>query len=123
MFGIVRTEESKLTSWYFEIDRTMLLCVLLLMLLSLVFSVSAGSVAAERIHEPWFYFLLKALPFYGLGLGALFIASFCDKKWVLRLAGLDLSLGLLLLPVTVIAPHVINNSARFVYLGFVNVMT
>lgn len=122
MFGIVRTEESKLTSWYFEIDRTMLLCVLLLMLLSLVFSVSAGSVAAERIHEPWFYFLLKALPFYGLGLGALFIASFCDKKWVLRLAGLDLSLGLLLLPVTVIAPHVINNSARFVYLGFVNVM-
>ena len=123
MFGIVRTEEeSKLTSWCFEIDRPLLLCVLLLMLLSLVFSVSAGSVAAERINQPWFYFFLKALPFYGLGLGALFVASFCNKKWVLRLAGLDLVFALLLLPITVFAPHMIKNSARFVSLGAFNVM-
>lgn len=123
MFKIgVRTEESRLTSWYFEIDRRLLLCVLLLMLLSLVFSVSAGSVAAERIHQPWFFFFLKALPFYGLGLVALFIASFCSKKWVMRLAGVDLALGLLLLPVTVFAPHLINGSARFVSLFGFNIM-
>lgn len=122
MFGIVRTEESKLTSWYFEIDRRLLLCVLLLMLLSLIFSVSAGSVAAERINKPWFYFLLKALPFYGIGLSALFVASFCNKKWVVWLALANLALGLLLLPVTVVSPYMIKNSARFVSLGFFNIM-
>lgn len=122
MFGIVRTEESRLTSWLFEIDRPLLLCVLLMMLLSVVFSVSAGSVAAERINEPWFFFLVKALPFYGLGLGALFIASFLNKKWVLRLAGLDLLIGLVLLPITFLAPNYIKNSARFVDLGLFNVM-
>lgn len=123
MFKIgVRTEESRLTSWYFEIDRRLLLCVLLLMLLSLVFSVSAGSVAAERIHQPWFFFFLKALPFYGLGLVALFVASFCNKKWVLGLSAFNLGLGLALLPITVFAPHYINNSARFVSLLGFNVM-
>ncbi|MBQ2845187.1 MAG: FtsW/RodA/SpoVE family cell cycle protein [Alphaproteobacteria bacterium] len=122
MFGIVRTEESRLTSWLFEVDRPLLLCVLLMMLLSLVFSVSAGSVAAERINQPWFFFLVKALPFYGLGLGALFFASFLSKKWVLKLAGLNLLIGLAMLPITVLAPHVINGSARFVSLGAFNVM-
>ena len=46
---INRIEDSKLTSWYFEIDRRLLGCVLLLIALSAVFVVSAGSVAAERI--------------------------------------------------------------------------
>ncbi|MBR3781776.1 MAG: FtsW/RodA/SpoVE family cell cycle protein [Alphaproteobacteria bacterium] len=122
MFGIVRTEESRLTSWLFEVDRPLLLCVLLMMLLSLVFSVSAGSVAAERINQPWSFFFIKALPFYGLGLGVLLFASFLSKKWVLGLAGLNLALGLLLLPITVIAPNFINGSARFVSLGGFNIM-
>lgn len=122
MFGIVRTEESRLTSWLFEVDRPLLLCVLLMMLLSLVFSVSAGSVAAERINQPWSFFFIKALPFYGLGLGVLLFASFLSKKWVIGLAGLNLALGLLLLPITVIAPNFINGSARFVSLGGFNIM-
>lgn len=122
MFGIVRTEESRLTSWLFAIDRPLLLCVLLMMLLSVVFSVSAGSVAAERINQPWSFFFIKALPFYGLGLGVLLFASFLSKKWVIGLAGLNLALGLLLLPITVIAPNFINGSARFVSLGGFNIM-
>ncbi len=122
MFGITRSEDSKLTSWYFEIDRRLLGCVLLLMVLSVMFVVSAGSVAAERIGQPWYFYLVKAIPFYCVGLFFLFGASFLDKKWVLRISGLNLIFGLALLPLTVFMPNIINNSARFVDLGPFNVM-
>ena len=122
MFKLTRNDDSKLTSWYFEIDRRLLGCVLLLIALSSIFVVSAGSVAAERIGMPWYFYLVKAIPFYCMGLVFLFASSFLTKKQVLLLAGADLIFGLALLPLTVIAPHMINNSARFVSFGFANVM-
>ncbi len=117
-----RSEESKLTSWYFETDRRLLGCVLVMILLSVIFVVSAGSIKAEHMGEAWYYFLVKATPFYILGLITLFATSFLNKKQVLWLAGANLVFGLALLPLTVVAPHYINNSARFVSLGFFNVM-
>ena len=63
-----RTEESKLTSWFFEIDRRLLYTVLLMIAIGMCFAVSAGSVAAERINQPWYFFIAKALPFYIVGI-------------------------------------------------------
>ncbi len=117
-----RIEESRLTSWYFETDRRLLGCVLVMILLSVIFVVSAGSIKAEHMGEPWYYFLVKATPFYIAGLITLFGVSFLNKKQVLWLAGANLLFGLSLLPLTVISPHVINNSARFVSFGFANIM-
>ncbi len=122
MSWITHSEDSKLTDWYFEIDRRLLGCVLLLIGLSTIFVVSAGSVAAERIGMPWYFYLVKAIPFYILGLIFLFGSSFLNKKWVLRLSAANLLFGLALLPLTVVAPHIINNSARFVSFGFFNIM-
>lgn len=117
-----RGEDSRLTSWYFQTDRRLLGCVLLLIVLSIIFALSAGSVAAERINMPWYFFLVKAIPFYIVGLLVLFGTSFLTKKQVLILAGLNLAFGLALLPLTVISPHMIKNSARFVSFGFFNIM-
>ena len=117
-----RTEESKLTSWYFEIDRRLLAYVLVMFVISILYVISAGSVAAERIGQSWNFFLVKAIPFYILGLGTLLAASALNKKWVLRISWLNVVVGLALLLVTLVAPHVINGSNRFVSLGFANVM-
>ncbi len=117
-----RTEESKITSWYFEIDRRLLGCVLLLVAISMVFMVSAGSVAAERIGMPWHFFIVKALPFYCIGLATLFAVSMMNTRWVKGIAALNVLAGLALLPLTVVAPHIIKGSARFVALGPFNVM-
>lgn len=117
-----RTEESKITSWYFEIDRRLLGCVLLLVAISMVFMVSAGSVAAERIGMPWHFFIVKALPFYCIGLATLFAVSMMNTRWVKGIAALNVLTGLVLLPLTVVAPHIIKGSARFVALGPFNVM-
>ncbi len=117
-----RTEESKLTSWYFETDRRLLGCLVVLIFTGMLFMVSAGSVAAERIGQPWHFFILKALPFYIIGLTTLFVASMLNKKWVLGISAINVVVGLLLLLITLIAPHVIKGSARFVALGPFNVM-
>lgn len=117
-----RTEESKLTSWYFEIDRKLLGGVLLLIFIGALFMVSAGSVAAERIGQPWHFFILKALPFYFMGLATLFVASMLNKKIVLGVSWVNVAVCLLLLLITLFAPHVIKGSARFVELGPFNVM-
>ena len=117
-----RTEESKLTSWYFEVDRHLLWALLILIFVGVLFMVSVGSVAAERIGQPWHFFIIKAMPFYFLGLATLFVASMLNKKWVLGLSGLNVAVGLLLLVVTLIAPHVIKGSARFVAIGPFNIM-
>ncbi len=117
-----RTEESKLTSWYFEIDRRLLVCLLAMISIGVIFAISAGSVAAERIGQPWHFFAIKAIPFYIIGLVTLFVASMLNKRQVLGLSILNVAVGLLLLMVTLVAPHVIKGSARFVAIGPFNVM-
>ena len=119
---IRRTEESKLTSWYFEIDRRLLGYVLFMIFVSVVFMISAGSVAAERIGQPWNFFIVKAIPFYFLGILALLGFSMVNRRIVMLASIADIALGLLLLLITVILPHPINGSDRFVSLGFVNLM-
>jgi cell division protein FtsW len=117
-----RTEESKLTSWFFETDRRLLYTVLLMIAIGMFFAVSAGSVAAERINQPWYFFIRKALPFYVVGIGTLFVTSLLNKKTILGLSVINVVIGFLLLAVTVISPHIIKGSARFVAIGPVNIL-
>ncbi|MCM1294756.1 MAG: FtsW/RodA/SpoVE family cell cycle protein [Muribaculaceae bacterium] len=117
-----RTEESKLTSWYFEIDRRLLVFLLGLVVLGVIFVISAGSVSAERIGQPWYYFLKKMSIFYILGLGTLFVASMLNRRLILGLSMANVAVGLVLLLVTLVAPHYIKGSARFVSFGAFNVM-
>ena len=119
-----RGEESKLTSWYFEIDRRLFWCVVLLALVGMWAMVSAGSVAAERMNppQPWHFFLVKAIPFYFIGLITLLISSFLSKKQVIAVAILNVAVCLVLLLATLVMPSAIKGSHRWVNLGFANVM-
>ena len=119
---MLRTEESKLTSWYFEIDRRLLGYVLALIVISIICMISAGSVSAERLGYPWNYYILKAIPFYFLGVIFLLVSSALPKKWVIWLSWINVAVGLLLLLVTFVFPHPINGSDRFVSLFNHNVM-
>lgn len=120
---MLRTEESKLTSWYFEIDRKLLVYVLAMIVISIICMISAGSVAAERLGHPWNYYIIKAIPFYIVGTLLLLGTSMLNKKWVMLLSWADVIGGLLLLLVTLVMPHTINGSDRFVSLfGLANVM-
>lgn len=119
---MLRTEESKLTSWYFEIDRRLLGYVLALIVISVICMISAGSVAAERIGQQWDYYIIKAIPFYIFGVIFLLASSALSKKWVLRISWLNVIVGLCLLLVTLFFPHPIKGSDRFVHLLGFNIM-
>ncbi len=117
-----RSEDSILTNWYFRVDRRLLAMVLLLTFVGMLFMISAGSVAAERKGAPWHFFILKALPWYGLGLSTMVVVSLFSSKWIQRLAALNLVVGIVLLLYTFVAPTVINGSSRWVSMGGVNLM-
>lgn len=119
MFGSGRTEESKLTSWYYSIDRRLLGCVLGLIFIGVLCVVSAGSVQALRKGWEWYYFLQRMLPFYGIGLITLFAASMLNKRLVLGLSVLNVAICFVLLILTLFCSSAHHGSERWIpILGF-----
>ena len=94
MLRITRGEESKLTSWYFEIDRGLLVMILALVVVGAITMITAGSAQAAKMGQPWFFFIKKAFPFYMLGLACLFGCSMLNKRSVIRVSILCLIVGL-----------------------------
>lgn len=117
MLRITRGEESKLTSWYFEIDRGLLGLILLLVVIGAITMITAGSAQAAKMGQPWFFFIKKAFPFYMLGLACLFGCSMLNKRSVIRVSILCLIIGLFGLFVTLVHPVAVKGSARWAHLG------
>lgn len=111
------SEESKLTDWYFEIDRKLLGMILLLIGVGVITLITAGSAEAARIDESWFYFVKKAFLPYTIGIVALFIISMFNKQQIKRLSIAGLVFGVLALLFTLVHPMYINGSARWVGMG------
>ncbi|MBP9999118.1 MAG: FtsW/RodA/SpoVE family cell cycle protein [Proteobacteria bacterium] len=119
-----RTDDSKLTDWYFGTDRWLLLYVGIMIFVGMIAAISTGSANSIRVHGalPWYYFFVKMFPFYIVGLGTLFITSMFNKKWVLNIAWLNIIVCLPLLIMTFIHPQLVNGSARWVVLGGLKLM-
>ena len=114
MLRITRGEESKLTSWYFEIDRSLLGMILLLVAIGLFTMITAGSAEAARLGESWFYFIKQAFVPYTLGLVFLFGFSMLNKNQIIRISVVGLVFCVLALLFTFVHPYKINGSARWV---------
>ncbi len=117
MLRITRSQESKLTSWYYEIDRGLLGYVLILIAIGLMTIVSVGSAQAARMGQPWFYFLQKALLPYSIGFIALFWFSMLNKKQVIKISILGLLVGIITLFLTFVNKHPMNGSLRWFFIG------
>lgn len=119
-----RTDDSKLTDWYFGTDRWLLLYVGIMIFVGMIAAISTGSANSIRVYGalPWYYFFVKMFPFYIVGLGTLFITSMFNKKWVLNIAWLNIIVCLPLLIMTFIHPQLVNGSARWVVLGGLKLM-
>ncbi len=118
MFKINRTEESKLTSWYFEVDRGLLAMVFGMILVAIIMAISSGSANFVRTSGriQWYVFFVRMIPFYIIGIMTMIGVSMGDKKTVMRLAWLDLVACFILLIGTVLFPHELNNSHRWLVL-------
>ena len=120
-----RTEESRLTSWYFEVDKKLLGLVLLMILVAALMAISSGSANFVRTggRVQWYMFFWRMIPFYIGGIVLMIWASMTSKKTVMKLAWLDLISCFLLLIGTVVNPHVVNSSHRwFIVSGLPQIM-
>ena len=119
MLRITRGEESKLTSWYFEIDRRLLGLILLLVAVSVItmFTAGAAQAAHMRPQQPWFYFIKKAFPAYVVGLGCLFGFSMLNKQKVIKISIIGAIFGILGLLWTVVSPFRMKGSTRWAHIG------
>ena len=117
MVWITHGEESKLTSWYFEIDRGLLCLILFMVVIGAITMITAGSAEAAKMGQPWFFFIKKAIPAYLLGLVCLFSSSMLSKQGVIRLSIACLVLGLIGLLITLAHPVVVKGSARWAHIG------
>jgi len=117
MLRLTRGEESKLTAWYFELDRGLLTMILLLVVVGAITMITAGSAEAAKMGQPWFFFIKKAIPAYMLGLTCLFGCSMLSKQSVIRVSILCLIVGIFGLLVTLVHPVVVKGSARWAHIG------
>jgi len=119
MLRITRGEDSKLTGWYFEIDRKLLGMILLLVCVGAIMMVTAGAAQAAHMRppQPWFHFIVKAIPAYIVGLGCLFGFSMLNKKQIIKLSVLGALFGVFGLFITVVHPVIMKGSARWAHIG------
>lgn len=119
MLRITRGEESKLTGWYFEIDRGLLGLILILICIGLLTMISAGAAQAARMNppQPWFFFIKKALVPYTVGLMCLFGFSMLDKNKIIKISVVGLILGICTLLYTFVHPFKEHGSMRWANIG------
>ncbi len=114
---ITRGDESKLTSWYYEIDRNLLRMILLLIAIGLFTMITAGSADAARLGRPWFHYIQQGFVPYTFGLICLFGFSMLNKQQIIKLSIVGAVVGVCALLFTFVHPVYINGSARWVNIG------
>ncbi len=117
-----RTDESGFTSWWFEIDRKLLIMILVLIGVGLFAAYSVGSVSAARTGLPWFYYIKKSLIFLIPALTILIGSSFLTKKQVFWVAVANAAFAFLLFSKSIVAPDIINGVKRWVIIGGFKIM-
>ena len=119
MLRITRGEDSKLTGWFYEIDRGLLGCVLILCVLGLITIISAGAADATRLNDPWFAFIKRAILPYSLGLFSLFFFSMLNKKQITKISFFGVVCGIIAIILTLVMHKGMNGSYRWLFLpGF-----
>lgn len=114
-----RTDNSKLSEWWWTIDHRLLFCIITLLILGAGLVTSASPPVAERIDLPTYHFLKKHLLFLGVGFTCLLFISFLSEKAVWRFSALGFLGAILLMILTQFIGFETKGAQRWIYiLGF-----
>lgn len=115
-----RGDSSILGQWWWQIDRYLLLCFLLLMSAGMLLVASASVPVAERIGLSSHHFTMRHIFYLCVGLTVMVSVSFFNIKWVRRFAFLGLLFGIGLLFMVLVAGTEIKGATRWINLMGVN---
>lgn len=112
-----RTDTSQIANWWWSIDRWLLSAILLLILCGTTLIAAASPAIAERLHLPWFYFIVRHLFYLAPSLIIMVGLSLLSPKALRRLVIL---LFLVILSLLALVPMIgveLNGARRWISLG------
>ncbi len=116
-FGLSRTDGSQLATWWWSVDRWLLVAVMVLILCGTVLIAAASPAIAQRLHLPWFYFILRHL-FYLVPTLALILGfSIMTPRALRRTAILFFLITLAMLALVPVMGSELNGARRWISLG------
>jgi len=114
-----RTDRSVVGQWWWTVDRAMLATFIVLSLFGIVLVATASPPVAERIHVPYYHFLIRHVIVLVPALGMLFILSLLSPKFVRRLASLLFVASILSMIAVLFVGEEIKGATRWIHmLGF-----
>lgn len=112
-----RTDNSLLSTWWWTVDRWMLVSLALLIGLGIIMTLGASPAIAEHLGLGPFHFVKRQMLFLAVSLCAMFGISLLEPIWIRRL-GVLLFLGCLaLLVITLVVAPEAKGARRWIRIG------
>jgi len=109
-----RTDNSRLTSWWWTIDRWTLAAVIMLILVGAIMVMAASPAVAVRIDLSPFYFVKRQFMYLAAASLVIVGVSFLSPKGVRRLAVLTTGGAILMMMVTLIIGEEVKGATRWI---------
>ena len=114
MFSFARHSKSKISNWWWTVDRPLLFALFALILAGVFLTFSASPGVAERIGVDMYYFIKRQLFFLVPATGLMLFMSFLSPKNVRRLAVLVFLASFVLLFLTLVKGSDIKGAKRWI---------
>ncbi len=112
-----RTDNSILSTWWWTVDRWLLMSIALLITIGIVLVFGASPAVAERIGLSSFHFVERQIVFLILSVGAMFAVSLMSPVMVRRFGVILFVVCLLLLGATLVAGAEAKGARRWIQIG------
>ncbi|MCC3861369.1 putative lipid II flippase FtsW [Pseudemcibacter aquimaris] len=112
-----RTDDSVLSTWWWTVDRWLLMSIALLITIGIVLVFGASPAVAERIGLSSFHFVERQVVFLVLSIGVMFSVSLMNPLMVRRTGVLLFAACLVLLVATLIVGPEVKGARRWIPLG------
>ncbi|MEZ5758431.1 MAG: putative lipid II flippase FtsW [Emcibacteraceae bacterium] len=112
-----RTDNSIISTWWWTVDRWLLMSIALLITIGIVLVFGASPAVAERIGLPSFHFVERQLVFLGLSILVMFSVSLLSPVMVRRLGVVMFAGCLLLLIATLVFGAEAKGARRWIQIG------
>ena len=109
-----RAERTLFGEWWWTVDRSILFCIGILMLCSIVFGMAASPAVAERIHVSTFHFVNRQAIYLVPAISLLILTSFLSPRYVRRVALPIFLIGVVLMVGTLFFSADIKGSRRWI---------
>lgn len=117
MMLISRADNSRLSQWWWEVDRWMIVALLLLICIGFMMGFAASTPVASKLGLNSLHFVTRQGVFLVLSLGLMFGISLMDQVMVRRMAFLSMPVLIALVALTHVVGPEIKGATRWIPLG------